>query len=242
LLIGNSTDHVSIHHNLLVHNSFRNPLIIDGGTHDVVNNVIYNWGDIPGEIVDTDSNSFLNFVGNFYLPGPSSVLPSDAVIINGTDGTPLIYVEGNLSVRRPNEDADEWAVVTQGWSGDPAPQAYRASGRFPTPPVTTWSPSEAFELVLSQAGATKPRRDTVDQRVVGEVTDKGGLVIDSPRQVGGYPKLATGTPPRDSDHDGMPDSWEQQMGLNPNDPSDSSLSAEDESYTNIELYLHTLLH
>ncbi len=241
LLIGNSTDHVSIHHNLLVHNSFRNPLIIDGGTHDVVNNVIYNWGDIPGEIVDTDSNSFLNFVGNYYLPGPSSVLPSDAVIINGTDSTPQIYVEGNFSVRRPTEDVDEWAVVTQGWGGEPAPQANRASGRFPTPPVTTWSPKEALELVLSQAGATKPRRDPVDQRVVADVANGSGSIIDFPGQVGGYPNLATGTPPLDSDHDGMPNSWEQQMGLNPNDPSDGSLSPEAIGYTNVELYLHSLL-
>ena len=81
--------------------------------------------------------------------------------------------------------------------------------------------------------------DTLEFRVMRKFNR---FVIDSPRQVGGYPKLATGTPPRDSDHDGMPDSWEQQMGLNPNDPSDSSLSAEDEGYTNIELYLHTLLH
>lgn len=191
--------------------------------------------------MDTDSNSFLNFVGNYYLPGSSSVLASDAVIINGIDSTPKIYVEGNLSVRRPTEDVDEWAVVTQGWGGEPAPRAYHASVRFPTPPVTTWSPQEAFKLVLSQSGATKPRRDPVDQRVVADVTNGSGSIIDSPGQVGGYPKLATGTPPLDSDHDGMPDSWEQQMGLNPNDSSDVSLSPEADGYTNIELYLHSLL-
>jgi len=241
LLVGDSTDHVSVHHNLLVHNSFRNPLIIDGGTHDVVNNVIYNWGDIPGEIVDTDSNSFLNFVGNYYLSGPSSKLPSDAIIINGRAGTPQIYVEGNISSRRLTEDIDEWAVVAQGWNGETAPQTCRALARFPTPPVTTWSPREAFELVLSGAGATKPRRDMVDQRVVDDVTNRSGAVIDSPAQVGGYPELTTGTLSADSDHDGMSDAWEQQRGLNPNDPSDASLTTEADGYTNIELYLHSLL-
>jgi hypothetical protein len=170
-----------------------------------------------------------------------TILPSDAVIINGTDSTPQIYVDGNLSVRRPTEDVDEWAVVTQGWSGKPAPQAYRAAARFPTPPVTTWSPKEAFKLVLSRAGATKPRRDPVDQRVIADVTNRSGSVIDSPGQVGGYPELATGTVPLDADHDGMPDSWEQQMGLNPSDPADGSLSLEVDGYTNVELYLHSLL-
>lgn len=241
LLIGDSSDHVSAHHNLLVHNSFRNPLVIDGGTHDAVNNVIYNWGDIPGQIVDTDSNSFLNFVGNYYLPGPSSELPNDAVIVEGTSGTPQIYVEGNLSVRRPTEDVDEWAVVTQDWGGEPAPQAYRSLVRFPTPRVSTWSPEKARELVLSEAGATRPRRDPVDKRLVEDVTNQSGAVIDSPAQVGGYPELATGTPALDSDRDGMPDSWEQQMGLDPNDSTDASRPLEAGGYTNIELYLHSLL-
>ena len=180
LLIGDSSDHVSVHHNLLVHNSFRNPLIIDGGTHDVVNNVIYNWGDIPGEIVDTDSNSFLNFVANYYLPGPSSQIPNDAIIINGTTGTPQIYVEGNFGRRRPTEQVDEWAIVTTGWGGDPASEANRALARFPTPAITTWTSKDAFEVVLGDAGATKPRRDPIDQRVVGDVTSGAGKVIDSP--------------------------------------------------------------
>ncbi len=241
LLIGDSSDHVSVHHNLLVHNSFRNPLIIDGGTHDVVNNVIYNWGDIPGEIVDTDSNSFLNFVANYYLPGPSSQIPNEAIIINGTTGTPQIYVEGNLGRRRPTEQVDEWAVVTTGWGGDPASEANRAHARFPTPSITTWTSKDAFEVVLGDAGATKPRRDPIDQRVVGDVTSGAGKVIDSPLEVGGYPVLATRTPPPDADHDGMPDSWEEQRGLDANDPSDARLSPELNGYTNIELYLHSLL-
>ncbi len=241
LLIGDSTNRVSVHHNLLAHNSFRNPLIIDGGTHDVVNNVIYNWGDLPGEIVDTDSNSFLNFVANYYLPGPSSVVPGDAVIINGSDGTPRIHVEGNLSQRRPHDDLDSWAVVTHGWSGDPAPQASRAAARFETPPVTTASAAQALDDVLKRAGALVPKRDAVDERVVADVTNRSGSVIDSPAQVGGYPTLSTGTAPRDSDHDGMPDSWELRMGLDPEDPADGNLTSEAGGYTNIELYLHSLL-
>lgn len=240
LLIGDSADHVSIHHNLLAHNSFRNPLIIGGGTHDIVNNVIYNWGDIPGEVVDTDSNSFLNFVGNAFLPGPSSVLSQDAIIINGTTGTPRLYVRGNRSARRPNDNADEWSVVTQDWSGTAASREYRASKRFEVPLVTSRSTDEAMRRVLGEAGATQPQRDAADQRVASDVQNGTGAIIDSPAQVGGYPRLAAGTAPRDSDHDGMPDSWEQQMNLDPDDPSDANQSPDPNGYTNIELYLHSL--
>jgi len=49
LLIGDGSYHVSVHHCLLAHNDFRNPLISSGGTHDIVNNVIYDWGVLPAE-------------------------------------------------------------------------------------------------------------------------------------------------------------------------------------------------
>ena len=43
LLIGDSSYNVSIYHNLLAHNDFHNPLIVGGGTHEIANNVIYDW-------------------------------------------------------------------------------------------------------------------------------------------------------------------------------------------------------
>jgi pectate lyase len=240
LLIGDSTDHVSVHHNLLAHNSFRNPLIVGGGTHDIVNNVVYNWGDLPAEVQDMNSNSFLNFVSNKFIAGPSSVLPQDAIIVHGTEGTPRLYVDGNLSARRPTDDVDQWAVVTQEWHGTTASLSYRASKRFAAPHVTASSADEALSQVLEQAGATRPQRDAVDRRVVSDVMSGTGAVIDSPSQVGGYPQLARGGPPRDTDHDGMPDAWEQQMDLDPHDPSDANQTPDANGYTNIELYLHSL--
>jgi hypothetical protein len=208
LLIGDSTDHISMHHNLLVHNSFRNPLIIAGGTQEIVNNVVYNWGDIPAEVVDTDSNSFLNFVSNTFVSGHSSVLSRDAIIVSGAKGTPRLYVEGNRSARRPNNEVDEWAVVTQDWSGTTASANYQAAKRFKTPPVTTWSAEEAHSRVLGEAGATRPQRDEVDLRIVSHVKNGTGAIVDSPSQVGGYPRLNAGSPLVDSDRDGMSDSWE----------------------------------
>jgi hypothetical protein len=80
----------------------------------------------------------------------------------------------------------------------------------------------------------------VDLRVVAEVKSKTGKIIDSPAEVGGYPPLAGGTPPVDSDHDGMPDDWEKQKGLDPNAPGDAAQDRDGDGYTNIEEYLHSL--
>lgn len=106
---------------------------------------------------------------------------------------------------------------------------------------TTYPAVEALERVLSRAGATRPQRDPVDTRVILDVRNRTGRIIDSPKEVGGYPRLAGGEPPADTDHDGMPDDWERQKGLDPGDPSDGSKDRDGDGYTNIEEYLHSLI-
>ncbi|MBI4568121.1 MAG: pectate lyase [Planctomycetes bacterium] len=240
LLIGDGSYFVSLHRNLLAHNGFRNPLIIGGGTHDVVNNVIYDWGEIPSEVVDTRSNSFLAFVGNCYKRGPSTTSSDREIFINSTEGTPRLFAAGNVNLSRPASAADDWAPVTFGWAGDDAPDRFRARERQPTPAVTTSPALEAFEAVLAGAGATRPTRDAADARVVENTRRGSGRIIDSPDDVGGYPAYDRGTPPPDADHDGMPDAWEIEHRLNPADPSDNAGDADNDGYTNIEEYLHAL--
>jgi pectate lyase len=239
LLIGDSSYNVSIHHNLLAHNDFRNPLISKGGTHDIVNNVIYNWGVLPAEICDYDSNTFLNFIGNCFIAG-SSTNPGPFEIFF-PEGNPKIYVEDNIGPHRPDPNMDDWAIVGFRWGDEGvAQQKYRSHTKFETPPITSTSPIEARDIVLTQAGATAPQRDAVDQRVVNNVSSGTGSIIDSPEDVGGYPELASGTPPVDTDHDGMPDDWELNNGLDPKDASDGNSDLDRDGYTNIEEYLHSL--
>ena len=60
--------------------------------------------------------------------------------------------------------------------------------------------------------------------------------------------LRPGSPPVDTDDDGMPDGWENEHGLDPKDPSDASktvaagASADDRhrGYTYIEYYVNDL--
>ena len=70
--------------------------------------------------------------------------------------------------------------------------------------------------------------------------DREGEVIDDPSEVGGWPRLASGTPPVDSDHDGMPDAWERELGLDPEDPADRNGDVAGNGYTNLENYLNEL--
>ena len=131
------------------------------------------------------------------------------------------------------------------------------------PHLTIVDPYEAYDLVLDNSGATLPRRDAVDERIVRVVRTgvieyadnvnlddipkfehrrlpddsyKLGIITDI-SQVGGYPEY-NGTPYKDTDGDGMPDWWEIKYGLNPNDPADANGDLNGDGYTNIEKFIN----
>ena len=56
--------------------------------------------------------------------------------------------------------------------------------------------------------------------------------------MGGYPEYKAWEPYVDTDGDGMPDEWEKQYGLNPNDPTDAQKDCNGDGYTNIEKYIN----
>ena len=59
--------------------------------------------------------------------------------------------------------------------------------------------------------------------------------------VNAWPTLKSLPAPVDLDKDGMPDDWEKEHGLNPNDAADASSNKLSKSYTNIEVYLNSLI-
>lgn len=241
LLIGDRSDRVSLHHNLLAHNDFRNPLFISGGTHDFENNVVYDWGSLATEIVD-DAPTAVNVIGNWYRPGPSSTTPVE-ILINpsGRNAVPRLFVDRNLTFGETTAPIDEWTRVRIGWRPGPVPDKYRARSPFATAPLTTTDARQAYGRVLADAGAIAPRRDAVDRRIVADVEHGTGSIINSPADVGGYPALDRGAPARDSDGDGMPDDWERRNGLDPSNPADGAADRDGDGYTNLEHYLHWLM-
>ena len=96
----------------------------------------------------------------------------------------------------------------------------------------------AYKRVLAESGAILPKMDAVDTRIVNDVKNRTGKIIDDEQQVGGWPELKSIAPPEDSDKDGMPNTWEKQHGLNPDDPADRNADADADGYTNLEEYLN----
>jgi pectate lyase len=242
LVGGEGAKNISIHHNLLANNHERNPLIETSGLVDIVNNVIYNaWGS-PALFSDAYGKVFANLVANYQKNGPDSDQGKYFVSVQIIQGIgPEIYVNGNITPLRPSNEIDQLLAVK------PNSRDWIIPDKFDTPEISTVSALQAYEQVLAESGATIgldemgkifPRRDEVDQRIVDEVKNGTGRIIDDPSQVGGWPQLDPGMPLTDTDHDGMPDRWEQQFGFDPLDSSDAPRDEDGDGYTNIEEYLN----
>jgi hypothetical protein len=199
----------------------------------------------------------VNIVANYFKPGPAVnkgassyriCRPQHLDMYSEAQRDGKWYVAENFVAGNPKVTADNWAggvqfddVETQDQI-DALIARVRGKTAAPTPLVTQQSAEEAYELVLARAGATLPKRDPVDNRIIkivrtGKPTYKNGI-IDIPSDVGGWPQYKSAAAPVDSDHDGMPDNWEKQFGLKWNDSSDSSKDADNDGYTNVEEWLN----
>ena len=121
--------------------------------------------------------------------------------------------------------------------------------------LTVHSAADAYEKVLSFAGASL-KRDSVDERVTNETregsftfTGSNGSskgLIDSQTDVGGWPEYKATEEEikamKDTDGDGIPDSYEEMFGLDKSSASDGKAVTLDKNgrYSNLEMYLHYL--
>jgi pectate lyase len=247
---GKGSENISVLNNLMAHNAERNPLMQLCGIAQVINNTTYNpqWTFAHQQLNCPLGESYVNWINNYHKKGPSSTSNTDLKIIPADDGTwsaGKVYVKGNIGPNRPNDTLVEtkWVELKSG-----APAGVLVTSPAPAPAVYSTSAMEAFNCVIADGGAGNSRglncdgswynrRDSIDVRVINEVKTGTGKIIDDPSQVGGWIVPAAGVPCADSDHDGMPDTWEQLYGFNLNIPNGSE-DKDGDGYTNVEEYFN----
>ena len=118
------------------------------------------------------------------------------------------------------------------------------SGGLPDAPLGAVAPGAKVFVRYADAAAVPPppgdALHVVDQRVVASVRDRNGGLIDSQKEVGGWPELKTLPPFYDGDNDGMPDHWERAHALDLA-ADDSAGDTDKDGYTNLEEYLNELV-
>jgi hypothetical protein len=124
-----------------------------------------------------------------------------------------------------------------------SPSDVYSTARFSPYSITTeQSPQDAYAKVSTEVGATLPVRDSVDQRIIKNLVNRTGNFMNGVAALTpniSWPSLASAPPAPDSDHDGLPDSWEAAKGLSPN-TDDSAQDSDGNGYTNIEEYINGL--
>jgi hypothetical protein len=256
--------YASYHHNLIAHQASRAVRFNGSRAHDTValvdyrNNVIYNWGSANapygGDVKIKGGVSQVNMIGNYYIPGPAtaSTLKFMQALDAGQSSTGVgqWYLSGNVmegDKKLTNDNGK--GLDLSNLPEEKQAQAIANQAFTISEPLSEQSAKDALRAVLQNAGATYPKRDAVDARIVAEVKDKkaSGLgsfgkpgIIDSPGAVGGWPEYNGGKALPDADNDGMPDEWERKNGLNANNASDrNKLGAG--GYTMLEVYLNYLV-
>ncbi len=242
------TASISLHHNLFASSRERHPTL--GGSPrtrpdaiaDFRNNVIYNVSGATNL-----ANCRINVIGNYYRPGPNSRaggLPLATKTENA--GALKAFLTGNVFEGREDLTADNHLAInfdryTTGnylpvkWQQIESRDEFDVAGAKPL----TESAEDTYLHVLAAAGASLPR-DAADERLVAGILDRTRRLIDSQREVGGWPQLASKPAPLDTDQDGMPDAWETRSGLDPQNPEDRNGDRDGDGYTNLEEYLNSL--
>lgn len=237
---------------------------------ELFNNVIYNYGSDGAYAGEGGSYNFLNnyYKPGPYTATKSSykrlftAYADDGTNQNKAGVHGVFYFENNYmdgtcqaldakkraALQEVNKDNTLGLIV----KNDFAPKSELLSGKaFDIAEHTSLQPTwDAYEAVLKYAGASH-KRDTYDERIVSETrngtyTYEGSHgstlgMIDQPSDVGGWPVYKSEMAPADTDGDGMPDVWEQAKGLNSNDASDGAKYNLSKEYTNLEVYLNSLV-
>jgi len=250
--------HLSAHHNLFAHCNSRTPRfdgIRNSATENVdyCNNVIYNWG---GNNVYAGEGGNYNIVNNYYKWGPSTKENVKFSIVNPYKRVPDIpfgkfYVNGNYVDGSPTITNDNWRGVTMDKGNEEDAAKARLNQPLPAPAISLQSASDAYTLVLKNVGASLPQRDTMDQRIIKEVQNRTGRFVDVQGgfphgteyelTANAWPALPSTAAPQDTDQDGMPDAWEIKNKLNPKDAADASSYILSKQYTNVEVYINSLV-
>ena len=189
-LIHDNTSEILIARNVYSSNMERSPLF-KGGVHGaIINNVIYNPGRraihynlLPAEWVGHEYQvGMMTMIGNVLRGGPDTAEGLPMLTIGG-GGDLELYARDNIAMDQFGVELPFLGRYTSG-----SAEVRRVSRAAIVAPGVTPLPARDVEAsVLLDAGARPWDRDPNDWRVIADVSEGRGAIIDSETEVGGYP-------------------------------------------------------
>lgn len=200
VLIGPVDGNATMAGNLMASMQSRMPMTAATRTV-IVNNLMYNWGNTAIDLQSRGAVTQNSVVGNVFLRGPDST--GSTVVGLRADSTKLpagskVYLSDNLS---PETTSDPWSVAGSIY-GSLTLANFRSGAPLAWPAGMTTLPTSdnvVREYVLKYSGARPADRDSADRRIIEQVRNGTGRIINcvAPngttrcnRNGGGWPVLA----------------------------------------------------
>lgn len=179
--LSDSVTNITYSHNLWINNQSRSPKA--KGRIQYVNNVVYNWGvcGLVGGHSETDH--YLDAIGNYFIAGPNS----GARAVGEFKATDHVFQKDNFADLDKDGKLNGRALTPADFgSGANAPTFAGTLTVAPLDGVTVEPASAALTNVLAGAGCSL-HRDAVDARLIEAVNSWGvqGRIIRSEAEVAG---------------------------------------------------------
>ena len=231
-------------YNLLAHHDSRSPrLDRELQKTEVSNNVIYNWGQTNSAYgaepysanAKTFSPSYVNWVGNYYKYGPATRASLRYRIfdvsspVNGGEKSKFYFADTYVDGAGQIEDYQNNTYVNN-YAGADILDSEIDMGDYAAEKL---SAQETYEYVLNNVGATLPRRDEIDARIVNDVKNGTGRIINNADEVSGFIPIES-----DSRRFEIPSDWLAENGLTGTAETYIIESGEFAGYTVIEAYVN----
>lgn len=189
-LVGPDTESLLVADNLFAHNQKRN-MAVHGRTSTLfVNNVIYNWHGPDGTASHYGSDRGpldASVVGNVYIEGLDGHARPEPILMRKTIfAASRLFIDDNEAISNTN---DPWSDV-YGENGIKINHLKADVSPNWIPGLIAQKSNVVKNRVLNNAGARRADGNPVDLRVLNDVKNGTGRIIDSQDEVGGWPALA----------------------------------------------------
>jgi len=239
------SDNSTLYHNVYAHNVTRNPGVYrEINNVNITNNIIYDWGSqVPSYGAQPYSINWLtytpasvNYVDNFFRYGPTTGSNNRNLFYSVDNDSPdksksNYYISGNVidgndEVIRNNllgvRNAERANILTEPLN----------LGEYEVPDETAY---ETYDSILETVGAYLPRRDAIDAKVIADIKNGTGHIINSPQEVGGYVGIDSVFRRFE-----IPEEWRTLNSMGSAEENDIVPSGKYKGYTWIEAYVFDL--
>jgi len=255
----------TIHHCYFPHSYNREPQLKGRVLADFRNNIVYNWfhrnapsvlksveGDYDG-ISPADNVPRANIVSNYMKRGlDGNEIGSYGWFVTNQSGTALtkqhdhFYVLNNIGEDTGTGAVGEWGIAVHG-QYNLADTAMRRDTEWDLAteaieqgiPVTTTTMDLAYANTILETVGASNYRDSADTTTVNNFINGDGNIIENLSYPGDFPTLTQGTPPTDTNGDGIPDYFEVANGYSVGTMNPVALGTGE--YLWIEEYINSLV-